>query len=77
MHMTMMRTAAVRRIGINARVLNSVIMSGCVIGDGCHVAGCILASDVVVARGAQLKDCQVGPGRTVPENADHRDEQLV
>ena len=65
------------RIGANVKILNSVLLDGCVVGDGVHLQGSVLAFDVTVGSKAQLRDCQVGPKMRVPENSDHRDEALA
>jgi hypothetical protein len=34
-------------------------MDGVVVGDGCHLQGCVLCVGAVVQERAALKDCQV------------------
>lgn len=65
------------RIGANVKILNSVLLDGCNIADGVHIQGSIVGFGVTVGAKAQLRDCRVGPKVRVPENADHRDEDLT
>lgn len=52
-------------------------MEGCVIGDNVHIQNSVLGQKVTIGSRAQLKDCYIGHGYAVPENADHRDETLA
>jgi mannose-1-phosphate guanylyltransferase len=54
------------RIEAGAEVRDSVLLDGCVVGEGAGVSGSILSAGVVVADGAQLEGAVVGSGESVP-----------
>ena len=65
------------RVGVNCKILNSVLLNGCNVGDGVHLQNSTVGPAVSIGSKAQLRDCQVGPGYAVPDSADHRDEALA
>jgi translation initiation factor eIF-2B subunit gamma len=65
------------RLGVNAKVINSVIHDSVVVGDGVTVQNTILCSGVVVREKATLKDCQVASGFTISAGIEHKGEVLA
>ncbi len=54
------------RVEAGAEVRDSVLLDGCVIGEGARVSGSILSAGVAVADHAQLEGAVVGSGESVP-----------
>ncbi|GAX72742.1 hypothetical protein CEUSTIGMA_g198.t1 [Chlamydomonas eustigma] len=65
------------RLGTNAKVINSVLMDNVVVGDNCTVQNSILATGVQLKERASVKDCQVGPGYTIPAGVEYKGEVLA
>jgi mannose-1-phosphate guanylyltransferase len=57
------------RLAAGARVSRSVVLDGCVVGEGATVTGSILAAGVQVAPGACLENEVVGADERVPADA--------
>jgi len=49
----------VHRLGASAKVINSVLQDGVVVGDGCIVQNSTLCCNAKVEEKAIVKDCQV------------------
>lgn len=49
----------VARLGINVKVINSVLMDNVVVADNCTIQNSILCSGVQLKERASVKDCQV------------------
>ena len=63
---TAVTDTAPARYGEQAKVVNSVVSDGCVInGD---ISGCVLGRNVVVERGAQLKNCVIMANTKIAKN---------
>jgi len=54
------------RVAAGAEVRDSVLLDGCVLGEGARVSGSILSSGVEVSPGAALEGAVVGQGERVP-----------
>jgi mannose-1-phosphate guanylyltransferase len=54
------------RVEAGAEVRDSVLLDGCVVGEGARVSGSILSAAVAVADRAQLEGAVVGGGESVP-----------
>ena len=54
------------RVEAGAEVRDSVLLDGCVVGEGACVSGSILSAGVAVAGRAQLEGAVVGSGESVP-----------
>jgi len=57
--------------------VNSVVMSGVTISDYCTVQSTVVGHGTSLGSKVQLRECHVGPGCVVPDNADLRSETLT
>lgn len=52
-------SAPLLRLGAGVKVINSVLMDGTILGDGCHVQMSVLCAGATLQERVSLKDCQV------------------
>ncbi|CAK0780561.1 hypothetical protein CVIRNUC_005094 [Coccomyxa viridis] len=65
------------KLGSNVKIINCVLMDSVIVHDGCHLQNCIICTGAELQERVSLRDCQVGPGFTVSEGAEHREEVLA
>lgn len=64
-------------VGPGVFLARSVVGAGCVVGYGARVEGSVLLDRSDVGRAAEVVDCVLGPGASVPEAVRVREEILV
>jgi ADP-glucose pyrophosphorylase len=64
------------RIGDNVKITNSVILDGVILESGVSIQNSVVGVDCRLMEKCSLKDCQVGPGKTVQPGEVHKDETL-
>ncbi|CAL8468630.1 g8170 [Coccomyxa elongata] len=68
---------AMCKLGSNVKIINSVLMDGVQVQDGCHLQNSIVCHNAHLQERVTLRDCQVGPGLVVSEGLEHREEVLA
>ncbi|MBQ4082177.1 MAG: glucose-1-phosphate adenylyltransferase subunit GlgD [Clostridia bacterium] len=63
---TAVTDTAPARYGEQAKVVNSLVSDGCIING--EISGCILGRNVIIERGAQLKNCVIMANTKVAKN---------